>query len=112
MDELAITFTDEDAGRIHHPHDDAIIIILLIADYTTKRVLVDNGSSVDILYYRLPANEAWMRSTSSNMLALGGIRRNESTTCRNHYTTYSSGIIPAADSQGGEFPCGRLFIFL
>ena len=50
-DKLAITFTDEDAGKIHHPYDDAIVITLLIADYTTRRVLVDNGSSVDILYY-------------------------------------------------------------
>ena len=50
-DELAISFTDEEAKRIHHPHDDAIVITLLIADYTTRRVLVDNGSSADILYY-------------------------------------------------------------
>ena len=42
---------DEDVERIHHPHDDAIIITLLIADYTTRRVLVDNGSSADTLYY-------------------------------------------------------------
>ena len=51
MDELAISFTDKDAERIHHSHDDAIVITLLIADYTTRRVLVDNGSSADILYY-------------------------------------------------------------
>ena len=51
MDEQAITLTDEDAERVHHPYDDAIIITLLIADYTTRRVLVDNGSSADILYY-------------------------------------------------------------
>ena len=51
VDEHAITFTDEDAGRINHPHDDAIVITLLIADYTTRRVLIDNGSSADILYY-------------------------------------------------------------
>ena len=50
-DEQAITFTDEDAERVHHPHDDAIVITLLIVDYMTRRVLVDNGSSVDILYY-------------------------------------------------------------
>ena len=50
-DEQVITFTDKDASRIHHPHDDAIVIILLIADYSTRRVLVDNGSSTDILYY-------------------------------------------------------------
>ena len=50
-DEQAITFTDKDASKIHHPHDDAIVITLLIADYSTRRVLVDNGSSADILYY-------------------------------------------------------------
>ena len=49
--EQVITFTNEDAARIYHPHDDAIVITLLITDYTTKRVLVDNGSSADILYY-------------------------------------------------------------
>ena len=43
--------TNEDAKRIHHPHNDAIVITLLIEDYTTRRVLVDNGSSADILYY-------------------------------------------------------------
>ena len=42
VDESAISFTDEDAERIHHPHDDAIVITLLIADYTTRRVLIDN----------------------------------------------------------------------
>ena len=51
MGEPAISFTDEDSERIHHPHDNAIVITLLIADYTTRRVLVDNGSSADILYY-------------------------------------------------------------
>ena len=51
VDEHAITFTDKDVGRIYHPHDDAIVITLLIADYTTRKVLIDNGSSADILYY-------------------------------------------------------------
>ena len=51
MNEQAITFTDEDAERVHHPHDDAIVITLLIAYYTTRRVLAENGSSADILYY-------------------------------------------------------------
>ena len=48
MDEQAITFTDANTERVHHPHDDAIVITLLIANYTTKRVLVDNGSLADI----------------------------------------------------------------
>ena len=51
MDEQAIIFTNEDAEKVHHPHDNAIIITLLISDYTTRRVLVENGSSANILYY-------------------------------------------------------------
>ena len=51
MDEQVITFTDEDAERVHHSYDDAIVITLLIANYTTRKVLVDNGSLADILYY-------------------------------------------------------------
>ena len=51
MDEPSITFTGKDGRRLHHPHDDAIVITLTIANYMTRRVLVDNGSSVDILYY-------------------------------------------------------------
>ena len=50
MDEQAITFINEDTERIH-PHDDVIVITLLIADYITRKVLVDNGSLADILYY-------------------------------------------------------------
>ena len=50
-EEQAITFTDEDVERFHHLPDDAIVITFLIADCTTRRVLVDNGSSADILYY-------------------------------------------------------------
>ena len=42
---------DEDARWLHHPHDDVIVITLMIANYTTRRVLLDNGSSADILYY-------------------------------------------------------------
>ena len=35
MDEPTITFIDEDAKRLHHPYDNAIIITLMIANYTT-----------------------------------------------------------------------------
>ena len=50
-EEQAITFMDEDVERVHQPHDDANVITLLITDYTTRRVLVNNGSLADILYY-------------------------------------------------------------
>ena len=46
-----IGFLEEDARRLHHPHDDALVISIRVGDYNTHRVLVDNGSLADILYY-------------------------------------------------------------
>lgn len=51
VDNPVIGFTEEDAQRLHHPHDDALVVSGRVGEYNTYRVLVDNGSSVDILYY-------------------------------------------------------------
>ena len=51
IDNPVIGFTEEDARRLHHPYDDALVISIQIRNYNTHRVFVDNGSSVDILYY-------------------------------------------------------------
>ena len=76
--EQAITFTDEDALRIHHPHNDVIIITLLIADYSIRRVLVDNGSSTDILYYpafqQMNLGRDQLRPVHSPLVGFGGMK--------------------------------------
>ena len=46
-----IGFLEEDAWLLHHPHDDVLVVSMRVGDYNTYQVLVDNGSSVDILYY-------------------------------------------------------------
>ena len=51
IDNPVIRFSEEDAWRLHHPHDDALVVSLQVGDYNMHRVLVDNGSSADILYY-------------------------------------------------------------
>ena len=48
---LIIGFLEEDARRLHHPHDDALVVSTRVGDYNMHWVLVDNGSSTDILYY-------------------------------------------------------------
>ena len=77
-DEQAITFTDEDARRDHHPHDNAIIITLLIADYTTRRVLIDNESSTDILYYpafqQMRFGRDQVRPVNAPLVGFGGVK--------------------------------------
>jgi len=78
MDEQAITFMDEDDEKFHHRYDDVIVITLLVADYTTRRVLVDNGSSTNILYYpafqqmRLGGDQ--LHPVNSPLVGFGGIK--------------------------------------
>ena len=51
IDNPVIRFIKENARHLHHPHDDALMVSIRVGDYNTHRVLVDNGSSADILYY-------------------------------------------------------------
>ncbi|GMN53160.1 hypothetical protein TIFTF001_022301 [Ficus carica] len=45
-----ITFTDDEADRLLHLHNDALIGEIRVADNVIRRVLIDNGSSADILF--------------------------------------------------------------
>ena len=47
-----ITFSYRDARHVHHPHCDTLVIAAQVANNNVYRILVDNGSPVDILYYQ------------------------------------------------------------
>ncbi|XP_058092628.1 uncharacterized protein LOC131239090 [Magnolia sinica] len=44
------TFTEDNARRIQHPHDDVLIVAMTITNRKVYRILIDTGSSADILY--------------------------------------------------------------
>ena len=46
-----IGFSKENSRRLHHPHDDALVVSIWVEDFNMHWVLVDNGSSTNILYY-------------------------------------------------------------
>ena len=46
-----ITFSKADLHGINHPHDDPIVIFLNIFNYDVRQVLIDNRSSIDVLFY-------------------------------------------------------------
>ena len=49
----ALSFSDEDKVGTIQPHDDVLVITLKIGGYDVKRVLVDQGSEVEIMYHDL-----------------------------------------------------------
>ena len=48
--DTSITFSDSDLEGCQHPHDDPLVIRAVVANKMVHRVLVDNGSSVDIIF--------------------------------------------------------------
>ncbi|GAV87658.1 LOW QUALITY PROTEIN: hypothetical protein CFOL_v3_31084, partial [Cephalotus follicularis] len=49
-DEEVISFSEADYEGVRLPHDDPVVVTLLVELFTMKRILIDNGSSADILY--------------------------------------------------------------
>ncbi|XP_030942042.1 uncharacterized protein LOC115967098 [Quercus lobata] len=46
-----MSFSEGDAKGVKQPHNDPLVIVLNIEGFNTKRILVDNGSSADIIYF-------------------------------------------------------------
>ena len=49
----ALSFSDEDKIGTIQPHDDTLVVMLRIGGYDMKRVMVDQGSGVEIMYLDL-----------------------------------------------------------
>ena len=45
-----MVFLEEDARGVKQPHDDPLVIMPMIEGFNTRRMLVDNESSADIIY--------------------------------------------------------------
>ena len=73
-----IGFSKEDTRCLHHPHDDAIVVSLWVEEYNIHRVLVDNGSSADILYYpafqQMRIDRERLVPTNAPLVGFGGSR--------------------------------------
>ena len=73
-----IGFSKDDARRLHHPHDDALVVSIRVGDYNVHRMLVDNGSSADILYYpafqQMGINKARLTPKNAPLVGFGGTR--------------------------------------
>ena len=48
--DTTITFSDSYLEGCQHPHDDPLVVRVIVANTTVHRVLVDNGSSTDIIF--------------------------------------------------------------
>ena len=102
--ELDIIFIKKDACSVKHPHEDLLVIMLSMEEFNIHRLLVDSGSSADIIY--LPTFQQMMLSqerlepftsllvsfTGDKMIPKGVIK-----------LTVTAGIYPAQVSKEIDF---------
>ena len=69
-------FSEEDARGIKQPYDDLLVIMIMIEGFNTRRVLVDNGSSADIIYLfafqQLKLDPKRLRPFESSLVSFSG----------------------------------------
>ena len=73
-----IGFSEEDARCLHHLYDDALVVNIHVGDYNVHQMLVDNGSSADILYYpafqQMGIDRARLILTNAPLVGFGGTK--------------------------------------
>ena len=78
MLDTTITFSNSDMEDCQHPHDDPLVIRVVIANKTVHKVLVDNGSSTDIIFasafYKMGIGRQKLEPVNAHLLGFSGER--------------------------------------
>ena len=73
-----MSFNKANARGVKQPHNDPLVIMLNIEGFNTKRILVDNGSSVNIIYFlafqQLKLDPKRLRPFESPLVSFSGDR--------------------------------------
>ena len=73
-----MSFSEADAKGVRQPHNDPLVIMLNIEGFNTKRILVDNGSLTDIIYFpafqQLKLDEKRLQPFGSPLVSFSGDR--------------------------------------
>ncbi|GAV56812.1 hypothetical protein CFOL_v3_00354, partial [Cephalotus follicularis] len=87
-EEEVITFSEADYEGVRLPHDDPVVVTLLVELFTMKRILIDSGSSADILYkhafdqLRIPADQ--LKPVKTPLVGFAGLNLLEAIVSTRH----------------------------
>ena len=74
--DTTITFSDSDMEGCQHPHDDPLVIRAIVANKTVHKVLINNGSSVNIIitsaFDKIGIGKEKLELVSAHLLGFSG----------------------------------------
>ena len=75
---MDILLLEKDAKGVKQPHDNPLVIMLMIERFNTRKVLIDNGSSANIIYLfafqQLKVDPERLRPFESPLISFSGDR--------------------------------------
>jgi hypothetical protein len=73
---IVMSFLEEDAQGVVMPHNDALVVIMTVANHAIHQILVDNRSSADILYWpafkQMDIDQDRIKPYGSPLMGFGG----------------------------------------
>ena len=103
-----ITFSDSDLEGCQHPHDDPLVLRAIVANTTVHRVLIDNGSSADIIFVsafdKMGIGREKLNPVNTHMR---GFFRREGIIIGLDSTGANSGRAPLPGDDDSKVPCSR-----
>ena len=97
-------FFKEDTKGVKQPNDDLLVIMLTIEGFNTRRILVNIGSFVDIIYLsafqQLKLDPRRLSPFKSPLVSFNGDK------------VYLKGIVSETDDTSIGFLSGRLSVFI
>ncbi|KAJ0968985.1 hypothetical protein J5N97_021862 [Dioscorea zingiberensis] len=74
-----VCFSDEDLRGIYQPHDDALVVAVKVGVFTIYKVLVDTGSTTDIIFWdcfeRMKIGKENLKQVRSHLVGFDGNSR-------------------------------------
>ncbi|XP_060178081.1 uncharacterized protein LOC132608014 [Lycium barbarum] len=80
ISEEVIIFIEEDANGVTLPHNDALVISVMIVDCQIRRILIDPGSSANIIQWKLIDQLSMMSKLTPSSRVLNGFNMESETT--------------------------------
>lgn len=105
-----ITFSNKDLKDVHTPHDDLLVVTVVVANFEVQKTLIDTSGLVDILLYetflkmKLP-QEQLIPAKSPLYWQKGNVRRFG-------HSFYPHRSLPKADLNGNWFFGGQSILYL
>ena len=106
--DTTITFSNSDLEGCQHPHDDLLVVLTIVANTTVHRVLIDNGSSADIIFASaFDKNGYWERKSRTRQHTSAGVFERKGITIGLDSTGANPGRAPSPGDDNSKVPYHR-----